>query len=70
MAEAFVAAIREEAEAQKLASSEQFSHYGTLVEAAASLESLRPIAESENEGPPAGGGRNARVDLPRAAAPQ
>ena len=64
VAEAFFSAIRSQAEAHKLLSREHFSLDGTLVEAAASLKSLRPIAEGEGEGPPAGGGgRNPEVDF-------
>jgi transposase len=66
VAEAFFAAIRAQAAAHKLLSREHFSLDGTLLEAAASLKSLRPIAESEGddgEEPPAhGGGRNPEVD--------
>jgi len=64
IAEAFFAAIRGQAEAHKLLSREHFSVDGTLIEAAAALKSLRPIAEDEGEEPPAGGGgRNADVDF-------
>ncbi len=63
VAEAFFSAIRGHAEAHKLLSREHFSLDGTLIEAAASLKSLRPIAESEGEQPPPpGGGRNPEVD--------
>ena len=63
IAEAFFAAIRGQAEAHKLLSREHFSLDGTLIEAAASLKSLRPIGEDEGEEPPAaGGGRNPDVD--------
>lgn len=63
IAEAFFAAIRSQAEAHKLLSREHFSVDGTLLEAAASLKSLRPIAESEGGEPAAGGGgRNRDVD--------
>jgi len=64
VAEAFFCAIRDQAEAHKLLSREHFSLDGTLVEAAASLKSLRPIAEGEDQEPPAGGGgRNPEVDF-------
>ena len=59
IAEAFFAAIRGQAEAHKLLSREHFSVDGTLIEAAASLKSLRPIGE---EPPAAAGGRNPDVD--------
>jgi transposase len=64
VAEAFFRAIRSQAEAHKLLSREHFSVDGTLIEAAAALKSLRPIAESEDEQPPAprGGGRNPEID--------
>ena len=63
VAEAFFAAIRGQAEAHKLLSAEHFSVDGTLIEAAAALKSLRPIAEDEGEEPPASGGRNPDVDF-------
>jgi len=64
IAEAFFAAIREQAEAHKLLSREHFSVDGTLIEAAAALKSLRPLGEDEGEEPPAGdGGRNPDVDF-------
>ncbi len=62
IAEAFFAAIRDQAEAHKLLSAEHFSLDGTLLEAAASLKSLRPIeGGADDEPPPAG--RNPRVDF-------
>jgi len=64
VAEAFFAAIRGQAEAHKLLSREHFSVDGTLIEAAASLKSLRPLSEDAGEEPPAGdGGRNPDVDF-------
>jgi transposase len=63
VAEAFFAAIRDQAEAHELLSREHFSVDGTLIEAAAALKSLRPIEEDDGEGPPAGGGRNPDVDF-------
>jgi transposase len=63
VAEAFFAAIRDQAEAHQLLSREHFSVDGTLIEAAAALKSLRPIEEDEGEEPPASsGGRNPDVD--------
>lgn len=62
IAEAFFAAVRSQAAAHKLLSAEHFSVDGTLVEAAASLKSLRPIEEDEGKEPPSGGGRNPQVD--------
>jgi len=64
VAEAFFAAIREQAEAHELLSAEHFSVDGTLIEAAAALKSLRPLKEDAGEQPPpAGGGRNQSVDF-------
>ena len=65
IAEAFFEAIRSQAEAHKLLSREHFSVDGTLLEAAAALKSLRPLAESDDEGqePPCGGTRNPDVDF-------
>ena len=64
VAEAFFRAIRGQAEAHKLLSREHFSVDGTLIEAAASMKSLRPIEQGDDEAPPAprGGGRNPEVD--------
>jgi transposase len=64
VAEAFFRAIRGQAAAHKLLSREHFSVDGTLIEAAASLKSLRPIEQGDDEEPPAprGGGRNPEVD--------
>ena len=64
VAEAFFAAIRSQAASHKLLSREHFSLDGTLLEAAASLKSLRPIAGSQEKDPPPprGGGRNPEID--------
>jgi len=63
IAEAFFAAIRSQAEAHRLLSREHFSLDGTLVEAAASLKSLRPIeAGDDDQAPPRPGGRNPELD--------
>ena len=63
VAEAFFCAIRAQAEAHKLLSREHFSLDGTLIEAAASLKSLRPIeAGEDDEQPPRPGGRNPEID--------
>ena len=62
VAEAFFSAIRSQAEAGKLLSREHFSVDGTLLEAAASLKSLRPIEADDDEAPPRPGGRNPEVD--------
>jgi len=64
VAEAFFSAIRSQGEAHRLLSREHFSLDGTLVEAAASLKSLRPLGRNDDEPPQAGGGgRNPRVDF-------
>jgi len=63
VAEAFFAQIRDQAEAHQLLSREHFSVDGTLLEAAAALKSLQPIAKDEGEEPPPGGGRNPDVDF-------
>ena len=62
IAEAFFAAIRGQAEAHKLLSREHFSVDGTLLEAAASLKSLR-LRDEDEEPPASGGGRNPDVDF-------
>jgi transposase len=62
VAEAFFEAICAQAEARKLLSREHFSLDGTLIEAAASLKSLRPIEDDDDEAPPRPGGRNPEVD--------
>ena len=64
VAEAFFEAIRDQAEAHELLSREHFSLDGTLLEAAASLKSLRPLEGSEDDEPPANGGaRNPSIDF-------
>ena len=63
VAEAFFCAIRSQAASHKLLSREHFSLDGTLLEAAASLKSLRPIErDDDDEAPPPPGGRNPEVD--------
>ena len=61
VAEAFFAQIRDQAEAHQLLSREHFSVDGTLLEAAASLKSLRPLAAGR--APAAGGTLNPDVDF-------
>jgi transposase len=66
VAEAFFTAIRAQADSHKLLSREHFSLDGTLLEAAASLKSLRPLEDSKDpgQGPPTpSGGRNPDVDF-------
>jgi len=64
VAEAFFAEIREQAEAHELLSAEHLSVDGTLLEAAATLKSLRSLDEDAGDEPPAvGGGRHESVDF-------
>jgi transposase len=58
----FLAAVLNQPKVKRLLSSEHFSVDGTLVEAWASLKSLKPKDAGESD-PPAGGGRNAEVDF-------
>ena len=60
VAEAFFCAIRAQAASNKLLSREHFSLDGTLLEAAASLKSLRPIEEDEDESRPPAAAATAR----------
>ena len=59
----FLAADPGPAEGQAVAVDEHFSVDGTLVEAWASLKSLKPRDRDGGDEPPAGGGRNAEVDF-------
>jgi transposase len=64
MAAKFLAAILAQPKVKRLLSSQHFSVDGTLVEAWASLKSLKPQDSGNgNDEPPAGGGRNAEVDF-------
>jgi hypothetical protein len=65
VAQAFFEHIRAQAEAHRLLSREHFSLDGSLVEAAASLKTLRPIGDEDerDDEPPPGGGRNPEVDF-------
>src|SRR3990167_4311043 len=56
----FFAAVVDEARRQQLLSSEHFTVDGTLLEAWASMKSVRP---RDNGGPPHGGGKNPGVDF-------
>ena len=58
----FLAAVLARPEVQKLLSTDHFSVDGTLVEAWASLKSVKP-KEGSGEPPARGGGRNAEVDF-------
>jgi transposase len=57
----FFLAVREEAQKRQLLSAEHFTVDGTLLDAWASLKSVRP--RDEGGAPPEGGGRNASVDF-------
>ena len=59
----FLAAVLTQPGVKRLLSSEHFSVDGTLVEAWASMKSLKPRDGSGGGDPPAGGGRNAEVDF-------
>ena len=63
VAEAFFEAIRSKAEAHRLLSREHFSLDGSLLEAAASLKSLRPLKGDDDAQPPSSSGRNRSVDF-------
>jgi transposase len=57
----FMAAVLTQPNVRQLLSSDHFSVDGTLVEAWASMKSLKP--RNEDREPPAGGGRNEEVDF-------
>jgi hypothetical protein len=60
----FLAAILTQPRVMRLLSSQHFSVDGTLMEAWASLKSLKPRdGGNGNDEPPTGGGRNAEVDF-------
>src|SRR5262245_10658692 len=59
----FLAAILTQPRVKRLLSSQHFSVDGTLVEAWASLKSLKPRDGGDGNEPPTGGGRNAEVDF-------
>lgn len=58
----FLAAVTGEAERRHLLSSDHFTVDGTLLQAWASLKSVRP-REDDDRSPPAAGGRNREVDF-------
>lgn len=58
----FLAAVLNQPKVKRLLSSEHFSVDGTLVEAWASMKSLKPKDAGDSD-PTAGGGRNAEVDF-------
>jgi len=57
----FLGAVLTQPKVKRLLSSDHFSVDGTLVEAWASMKSLRPRAGGGGDDPPIGGGRNAEV---------
>lgn len=57
----FFLAVREEAQKRQLLSAEHFTVDGTLLDAWASMKSVRP--RDEDGAPPGGGGRNQSVDF-------
>lgn len=57
----FMAAVLTQPNVSQLLSTDHFSVDGTLVEAWASMKSLRP--KNEDRDPPAGGGRNEEIDF-------
>lgn len=59
----FLAAVLAEPRVKRLLSSEHFSVDGTLVEAWASMKSVKPMAGSGPGEPPVSGGRNADADF-------
>ncbi len=59
----FLAAVLTQPKVKGLLSSDHFSVDGTLVEAWASMKSLKPRDGSGDSDPPIGGGRNAEVDF-------
>src|SRR5271168_1690190 len=59
----FLAAVLIQAHVKRLLSSEHFSVDGTLVEAWASMKSLKPKNEDRGGDPPASGGRNEEVNF-------
>jgi transposase len=64
IASKFLAAILTQPQVMRLLSSQHFSVDGTLVEAWASLKSLKPRDGGDgNDEPPTGGGRNGDVDF-------
>jgi transposase len=59
----FLAAVLTQPKVRQLLSTEHFSVDGTLVEAWASMKSLKPKNADGGKEPPAGGGRNEEVDF-------
>jgi len=59
----FLAAVLMQASVRRLLSSDHFSVDGTLVEAWASMKSLKPTKTNGDNDPPTSGGRNEEVDF-------
>ena len=59
----FLAAILTQPQVKRLLSSQHFSVDGTLIEAWASLKSLKPRDADDGDEPPTGGGRNSEVNF-------
>src|SRR6187200_268984 len=59
----FLAAILTQPQVKRLLSSQHFTVDGTLIEAWASLKSLKPRDADDGDEPPTGGGRNAEVNF-------
>jgi transposase len=59
----FMAAVLTQPNVRQLLSTDHFSVDGTLVEAWASMKSLKPKTEDADKEPPASGGRNEEVDF-------
>ncbi len=59
----FLAAVLAQPKIKRLLSSEHFSVDGTLIEAWASMKSVKPKTSNDGDEPPAGGGRNADADF-------
>jgi len=59
----FMAAVLTQPRVKRFLSSDHFSVDGTLIEAWASMKSLKPRKSGEDKEPPASGGRNEEVDF-------
>jgi transposase len=59
----FLAAVLAQPRVKRLLSSDHFSVDGTLIEAWASMKSVKPKDQSGDQAPPPTGGRNAEVDF-------
>lgn len=63
IAAGFLAAVLKQPKVARLLSSEHFSVDGTLIEAWASMKSVKPKGWPKGEDPPSGGGRNEEVNF-------